>query len=197
MLSFSRYLARLAWARRFRKDTKGTAAVEFAMVVPLFLLLLGIVVETGVMMFTEHVLQTSVQDAARLVRTGQAQSQAMTAATFKSKVCRIASLLINCNSKVTVYMKSGASFSALADTTTGASSYLTIGVKPDGTTDPATFKCGSANQVVALIVTYDYKFALPYFMKYFGNFNNDTRRMAGFAMFRNEPFPPNTPSCGT
>lgn len=196
MLSFSRYLVRLALVRRFGKNTSGTTIIEFAMVVPLFMLLLGIVLETGVMMFTEYVLQTSVQEAARLVRTGQAQSQNMTAATFKNNVCRIASLLINCNSKVTVYMKPAASFSALADATTGAPSYLTVGVKADGTTAPQPFKCGAANEVVALIATYDYKFVIPYFMKYFGNFDNkNTRRMAGFAMFRNEPFPASNPTC--
>lgn len=182
--------------RQFEKNTSGATAVEFAMVVPLFLLLLGIVLETGLMMFTEYVLQTSVQEAARLVRTGQAQTQEMTAATFKSKVCRIASLLISCNSKVTVYMKSAANFQTLNNTTTGAASYMTVGVKSDGTTDATTFQCGSANQVVALIATYDYKFVIPYFMHYFGNLNNNnTRRMAGFAMFRNEPFPASTAAC--
>lgn len=196
MLSFSRYLVRLALVRRFGKNTSGTTIIEFAMVVPLFMLLLGIVLETGVMMFTEYVLQTSVQEAARLVRTGQAQTMELNVTTFKNKVCRIASLLINCNSKVTVYMKPAASFSALADPTNGAASYLTVGIKADGVTDLPTFSCGSANQVVALIATYDYKFVIPYFMKYFGNFDNkNTRRMAGFAMFRNEPFPTTSKVC--
>ena len=94
-------------------------------------------------------------------------------------------------------MKPAASFSALADPTTGAPSYLTIGIPAGGTVPPVPqYKCGGANEVVALIATYDYKFVVPYFMKYFGNFdNNNTRRMAGFAMFRNEPFPLTNPTC--
>lgn len=187
MFSFSRYLTRRAMARRFGKDISGATAIEFAVVMPMFLLVLGVILETGLMMFTEYVLQTSVQEAARLVRTGQAQQSQMTSANFKKAVCKIAKVIIACESKVTVYLKASATFTTLS---TAASSSMTVGPKPDGTTDPATFQCGAPNQAVALIATYDWDFTIPFFMKYFGNLkNNNTRRMAGFAMFKNEPFP--------
>jgi Flp pilus assembly protein TadG len=187
MLSFSRYLTRFAMARRFSKDSSGTTIVEFAMVLPLFLLVLGVILESGLMMFTEYVLQTSVQEAARLVRTGQAQQAQMTAAQFKTAVCKIAKVIIACESKVTVYMKASTTFTTLSSS---ASSAMTVGPKPDGTTDAVTFQCGSPNQAVALIATYDWDFTIPFFMKYFGNLkSNNTRRMAGYAMFKNEPFP--------
>ncbi len=197
MLSFGRYLMGRALADRFRKNSSGATAVEFAMVVPLFILMLGIIVETGLMMFTEYVLQTSVQEAARIVRTGQAQEEKLTVAQFKTKICRIAKIIMACESKVTVYMKSALTFDALA---TSMNSYMTVGVKPDGTTDAPTFQCGKRDEMVALIATYDWNFQLLYIwntagvkvgiMDYFGNLNGGkTRRMAGFAMFKNEPFP--------
>jgi Flp pilus assembly protein TadG len=197
MFSFGRYLMGRALALRFRKSTSGVTAIEFAMLVPLFMLVLGVIMETGIMMFTEYVLQTSVQEAARLVRTGQAQEAKYSSDTFKTKVCNIAKLIMACESKVTIYMKAGVKFDDFVNE--ASNSFMTVGVKPDGTFAPKTFQCGKPNEVVSLIATYDYKFTMPYFMHFFGNLNNgNVRRMAGFAMFKNEPFPAITANvCGT
>ena len=70
---------------RFQKDDTGATAVEFAMVGPLFFLMLGVTLETGVMMFSEYVLQTSVQEAARIVRTGQAQTSSNVSCPVQGK----------------------------------------------------------------------------------------------------------------
>lgn len=185
MLSFGRYLIKRTTARRFHNNTSGTAAVEFVFVFPVFFLLLAIACETGVMMFTEYVLQGSLQEAARLVRTGQAQEKKMTAADFKKAVCRIARVVIACESKVEVYMRSAADFTTLA--AGGNTSVMSIGSQPGGL---SSFDCGQREQAVALIAAYDYDFSIPYVMKFFGNKNNNkTRRLAAFAVFKNEPFP--------
>jgi Flp pilus assembly protein TadG len=137
--------------------------------------------------FTEYVLQTSVQEAARLVRTGQAQEQKLTSATFKNKICDLASIIIDCQGKVNVYMQANTNFSTLASS---VPSYLNVGPAEDGTPGPNSFVCGKSQETVALIATYDWNFVVPYFMSFMGNRNGKaTRRMAGFAMFRNEPFP--------
>jgi hypothetical protein len=164
------------------------------MVAPVFFLLLFVIVETGLMLFTEYVLQTSVQEAARFVRTGQAQGAGMAASDLKGKVCRLANVIINCNSKVTVYVASAANFAALK---TAMPSYLGIGKKPDGSPGPSSFQCGGANAAVGIIATYDWDFSIPYFMNFLSNMsgNTKTRRLAGFAMFKNEPFPSSTSSC--
>lgn len=172
--------------KRYVKNESGATAVEFAMVSPVFFLMLGITLETGLMLFTEYVLQTSVQEAARLVRTGQAQASNLNAAAFKSKICNLAGLIINCNSNVSVYMATASNFTNLNNV---VPSSLSIGQKSDGTPGPASFDCGGPSQAVALIATYDWKFTIPYFMSYFANFGSDTRRLTGFAMFKNEPFP--------
>lgn len=195
MLSFGRYLWRRARKSRYGSDTRGVTAIEFAMIMPVFLLGMLCVLESGFMMFTEYVLQTSVQEAARLVRTGQAQKGKLSSTDFKTKVCRIASVIMNCQGKVTVYMKTEATFNALST----IPSYMDVGVKKsDGTAGVSKFECGGPNQVVALIATYDWDFVFPYFMSYFGNMNsNKTRRLAAYAMFRNEPFPTTaTDVCG-
>jgi Flp pilus assembly protein TadG len=171
----------------FAKDDRGAAAVEFALVAPLFLLMLGVVLETGLMLFTEYVLQSSAQEAGRLVRTGQAHEKKFDAAQFKTQLCRLAKVVIDCENKVTVYLRSDAQFDTLAANTP---SYMNIGPADDGTPGPASFICGAPEQSVALIATYDWDFVIPFFMNFLGNRKSNTsRRLAAFAMFKNEPFP--------
>jgi Flp pilus assembly protein TadG len=176
----------------FRRNSNGATAVEFAMLAPVFFCLLGLLFETGVMMFTEYTIQTSVQEAARLVRTGQAQSEGLTASAFKAKVCNIAKLVIDCENKVTVHMEAATDFATLA---ASVPDYLTIGPKLTEEDPPPPFDCGDPSQPVALIATYDWTFTMLG-MRFFSNMpRNETRRLAAFAMFKNEPFPAVTGGC--
>jgi TadE-like protein len=179
---------------RFLKNSNGATALEFAMVGPLFFLMLGVILETGLMLFTEYVIQTGVQDAARLVRTGQAQDAAMAAADLKGKICNLAGVIIDCPGKVTVYVASATDFAVLK---ASMPSYLGIGKKADGTPGPSSYSCGGPSAAVGIIATYDWDFNIPYFMDFLSNMsgNSKTRRLAGFAMFKNEPFPSTTNSC--
>jgi Flp pilus assembly protein TadG len=175
----------------YRKSESGAAALEFVMVVFPFFYVLGCIVETGVMLFTEYVLQSSVQDAARQIRTGSAQTANLDAAAFKAKICQRVSILVNCNSSVTVYVRPASSFSSLKST---IPSYLNVGLKDDGTPNPTSYDCGQPSQPAAVIATYDWTFAMP-FMSFLGNIKGNTaRRLGGIAIFRNEPYPA-TGSC--
>ena len=62
-----------AWMR----CSRGSAALEFAFVAPVFFALMLGILEIGTMMFAQFALQNSVMDAARLIRTGQAHSAAL------------------------------------------------------------------------------------------------------------------------
>jgi Flp pilus assembly protein TadG len=177
--------------KRFLRNTRGVTAVEFAMVAPVFFFAMGAVVETGLMLFTEYVLQSSVQEAARQVRTGQAQSAGMSAPQFKAQVCELASVIMDCDADVSVYVRSDANFAALQAATP---SYLSIGASYGGAPSSTSYVCGGPSQAVAIIATYDWKIVLP-FMSAFGNVDSgNRRRIGGFAMFLNEPFPSGT-SC--
>ncbi len=179
--------------KRFLKDDAGVTAVEFAMVAPVFFFAMGAVVETGLMLFTEYVLQTSVQEAARQIRTGQAQSAGMSSTAFKTKICEVANSVMDCDTNVHVYVRSAASFTALKVATPN---YLSIGATYGGAPSSTSYSCGGPSQAVAVIATYDWNIVLP-FMSAFGNVDNDSkRRIAGFAMFQNEPFP-NGSSCAS
>ena len=82
--------------QRLKADAnKGSAAIEFAMVAPIFFILLMGTIEAGVIFFGQSVLQNAVNDTARLVRTGQTACYttsggncvAMTQAQFRTKLC--------------------------------------------------------------------------------------------------------------
>ena len=183
----ARIIARVVKSsRRYKKSESGATAVEFALVAFPFFALLGVILETGAMMFTEFGLQSAVQVAARQARTGQAQGAAMTVDQFRVIICQNASFVTNCAGDVTVYSNSYASWAALA---AGMPGFTNIGLKDDGTPNPNVYKLGAPSCPSTLVATYDWTFIMPW-MTYLGNIKgNAARRLVGFAMFETEPYP--------
>ena len=98
--------------RDLSKDESGIAAVEFAMVAGPFLFLLFGIISVGFYFFVAFSLEHAVDTASRVIRTGQAQTQApnpMTSSEFKHLVC----------SKLPPFMKA----SAAAPATKSASTF--------------------------------------------------------------------------
>lgn len=105
--------SRLAVAlRRFRGGERGSAAVEFALVAPLFFALLFAIVESALMFFAGQVLETGTQDTARLLLTHQAQDAGMTQAQFKQNLCDRVKALMSCDG-IYIDVRSYSSFSAI------------------------------------------------------------------------------------
>jgi Flp pilus assembly protein TadG len=180
--------------KTFAKAEGGMPAIEFAFVAPVFFLLLFVLIETGFIFFVEYTLQASVQEASRLVRTGQAQSGAFTAANFKTKVCKTMGILVDCEAGVTVYMASAANFATLKPKIPVLGN---IGPKADGSPNTGSYSCGAPSEAVAIIATYDWKIIMKFAMGFMANFDgNNKRRLMGFTMFQNEPFPAG-PGCSS
>jgi Flp pilus assembly protein TadG len=81
-----------ACAARFRRNRSGSAAVEFAMIAPMFFALLFAIMETGLVFLGGQMLETGVQDASRLFYT----SQSPTKAEYTAAVCSRVSALMDC-----------------------------------------------------------------------------------------------------
>jgi len=79
--------------RRFLRRQDGSAAIEFAFVAPIFFALIFALIETGLVFLAGQVLETGVQDGARLVYTSQSKS----AEDFKAAVCARVSALLDCS----------------------------------------------------------------------------------------------------
>ena len=75
--------------RLFRRNRRGSAAVEFALVAPVFFALLFAIIETAIMFFASQVLETMTANASRLIMTGTEQNSGTSSqADFQQKVCQ-------------------------------------------------------------------------------------------------------------
>jgi len=82
--------------RRFRRNRRGSAAVEFALVAPLFFALIFAIIETSLVFFAGQILETGTQDSGRLIFTSQVQASGMTQAAFKQDLCNRVSVMFTC-----------------------------------------------------------------------------------------------------
>jgi Flp pilus assembly protein TadG len=86
--------------RRFRHSRRGSAAVEFALVAPVFFALFFAIIETSLVFFGSQLLETGLQDAARQLYTHQLQDTGQTTAQmqaeFKLDLCNRVSVLLAC-----------------------------------------------------------------------------------------------------
>ncbi len=118
---------------RFRDATRGVTALEFALVAPVLLLLILLVMESGILLFGQAALDAATADAARLIRTGQAQLATNGQSLFTTQLCNDLSGVAGCSS-VQVNVRSGTSFAALstAITTSSNGALATTGFVPGG-----------------------------------------------------------------
>ncbi|MBV9905333.1 MAG: pilus assembly protein, partial [Alphaproteobacteria bacterium] len=95
----SRIRARFArvGARMRAERNKASAMIEFAMIAPVFFLMLTGIIENGLIYMAGSTLQYATDNAARYVRTGQAQAAGMTQAQFKTRICNDISALLSCS----------------------------------------------------------------------------------------------------
>lgn len=177
---------------RFRGSCRGSAAIEFALVAPVFFALLFAILETALMFFASQVLETAAQNAARVVLTGQAQAQsgsvsgcqttpgatlACDQTTFKAYVCAQIPALFDC-SKVFVDVVSSNSFGALNLTSYGDS----CNFNPTG----MQYNAGASGQVVVVRLFYQWPLIVTGLGYNMGCSNK--RLLVATTAFKNEPF---------
>jgi Flp pilus assembly protein TadG len=172
--------------RRFRRHHRGSAAVEFALVAPVFFALLFAVIEVALMFFASQVLETVTQSAARYVMTGQAQSGSLTSAQFKTYVCGQIPALFTC-ANVKIDVESYPSFASISSASVFDGSGNFVG---------ATNYCpGNAGDIVLVTLSYQW----PLFVTGLGfNMSNPgtTKKwLTATAAFQNEPFLAPSSSC--
>lgn len=168
---------------RFRRSEGGATAVEFALVAGPFFLMLLAIFETGLMMFSEYVIENGTAKASRMIRTGQVQAANMTAGQFKEMVCGDISGLLDCEGRLYVDVRSYTSFSAISSPSAiGSDGELSDDVKVN-----SHFSPGKALEVVVVNVYYDWKLFTPG-LSHMANLANGRRLLTASAAFRNEPF---------
>jgi len=159
-----------------RRAERGATSVEFAILALPFILMLGAIFETGLMLFAQSQLRNATALTARHLRVGQLQPDA-TVDQIAVDICQNVTLLHDCVGSLRVNVQANTSFTGLAAMVQDVSA---LGVNH-----------GAGNitgMSVALTVTYDWAFRLP-----LGDLlgNTDTtpraRRLSAISVFRPEP----------
>src|SRR5690242_7164177 len=85
---------------RTRRSDAGSVSIEFGLVGTTFFFLVLAIIELGVTLFTQSMLDGAARDSARLVRTGQVQIAASPIGAFKAALCGRMSFLVDCTKLV-------------------------------------------------------------------------------------------------
>lgn len=96
-MSFTRKLI-----RKFTGDSKGSAAIEFAILALPFFVVIFAIAEIAVMYFVDSGLDAALHKAVRQVRVGVAKSGAWDAKKFKEVVCGELSFSFDCSANLKV-----------------------------------------------------------------------------------------------
>ena len=159
--------------RRFWPCQRGVAALELALILPIYLLLIGGIVEIGIEFLLQIVLDHAVSVSARQIQIGAATS----ASTFSTAVCNAASsmLLQSCATNLQVNVSSGSSFAGLTVAT----------VNSAGTLSPAAFSPGTTGSDILVQVAY----TRPYFFKFLGTvIGSNTNTVLSTIAVQSEPY---------
>lgn len=182
----ARRISRSARACRpsFLSARDGASAVEFALVVPIFLALTFAIIEAGYFYFVESAVEAANTKAARLIRTGQAQTNALSRDAFFKEICDVVDIFGDCSSQLTVDVTRFASFAALA-------ADLSAPVCRDADADAIDaipYSVGGARDIVRVRVCYLHKSLSPGLGLNLEKTNAGALKMISTSVFRNEPF---------
>jgi Flp pilus assembly protein TadG len=166
--------------RRFRRNRRGSAAVEFALIAPIFFAALFAIVELALVFFASQILETVTQDTARLIMTGQAQNASYTQGQFKNAVCAKLIVMFDCVNGVSIDVKSYPTFVAVdvSDPIDAGKNFV----------PPNNYLPGGPGDIVVVRLFYKW----PLFVTGLGfnlsNIGGNQRLLTATAAFQNEPY---------
>jgi Flp pilus assembly protein TadG len=171
--------------RGFGRDDRGVTAIEFGILALPFFVLIYAVLETAMLFFASQVLDSAVEDAARKVRTGQAQAGSWTISNFRSELCGYTFSMFGDCSNIQIKVAVIANFSAASTVPTVQNC-----TSSTCTWDPAfqSYNAGGRRDVVQVQAFYRWPLLviLPYFN--LRNQPDNYRLISAMRVFRNEPF---------
>jgi Flp pilus assembly protein TadG len=165
---------------RFRRNEDGVTAVEFALVAAPFFALVFAILETALIFFAGQVMETAVADAARLIRTGQAQTQKFDAAAFKKEVCARILGLFNCENGLMLDVRTYQSFNDVN---------FAKPVDDKGNLVPNfVYQPGVGGDIVVVRAFYEWPTIVPTLGVDMADLANGKRLLSAAVTFRYEPF---------
>jgi Flp pilus assembly protein TadG len=166
--------------RRFHRNRRGSTAVEFAMVAPMFLALLYAVLETSMVFFAGQALETMTQDSARTIMTGQSQTAGYDMKNFHDQVvCNQIKIFFSC-ANVFVDVQSYPAFANI-----NISSQIDNG---GCFVPPTNYNPGGPSQIVVVRLFYQWPLVVTGLGYNISNVCGSKRLLAATAAFQTEPY---------
>lgn len=172
---------------RFAGDDRGAVAIEFAILALPFFTIIYAILETTLVFFAGQILDSAVQDASRLLRTGQAQTANYSSSQFRTAICNGLYGMFDCSqlkikvSKVSNFTSATVSpptqVGNACSPTTGCAWTITEAYTP-----------GTGGDVILLQVYYKWRTVVNLPGLNLSNQGDGTRLLSSVRVYRNEPF---------
>ena len=181
--------------RSFLRNDDGAVAIEMALVSIPFLTMMFGIINTGMFFYAINCVDRGVEDAARYVRTGEAQkgtypgaSGPLTAAGFRTMVCQKATSYIDC-SKLQIRIMSGADWSTINAFSCPTAGNLAAGAITSGDTTLLSTMTGTQSSVVLIVACYQWTMGkyLP-FVKFDKNLSDGSTLIQSSTALKIEPY---------
>lgn len=165
--------------RRLARSESGATAIEFALVVAPFMISIFSFFEIGLVLLAQEELQTATSQASRLIMTGSAQSQSLTASQLQQQVCSHLDITFDCT-HLYVNVQTFSSFSSV--------SMLNPIQKGAVNTKLLNYSTGNPGDIVLMQVFYQLPVVTAFMGSTLTNLSGNYRLIQATAVFRNEPY---------
>ncbi|MGB8603070.1 MAG: TadE family protein [Rhizomicrobium sp.] len=191
--------ADITQGRGARRTISGAVAIEFAFIVPIFLVLLLAIFEVGIMFFAQFVLKNATVATARVIRTGNSTSYSANpklvdyiCSKTDSSLGKLAGSLVlpSCSSKLQVYEVDSTAATSTAFTLfpkIKSSDLANNGVTGSSLTMAALDSTAKPCAVIVLRVTYAWDVATPGLSWFLVNSGTSQHLLTATEVFQNEP----------
>jgi Flp pilus assembly protein TadG len=170
--------------RGLLRNDSGVTAIEFGLLALPFFSIIGAILETSVVFLSGQILESAVQDAGRLVRTGQAQQAGFDTDRFRERICQQTYGLFGDCSGI---------FVRVTPVTDFASATVTPPVdwsceEECDWTEEQVFQAGQGSTIVIVEAYYKWPVILTLGSLGLDDLPNGKRLLGSATVFRNEPF---------
>lgn len=165
---------------RFRRETRGVTAIEFAIVaLPFFVTILG-TFENSVLYVAQQTLENAVVETSRLVRTGRVIEEDIDEVEFRARVCDMIDVMMTCDARLEIDVRVFTQFAGLNPPPPQDA---------NGDWNPLlTFDPGAAGDIILMRVFYEWSMLTPVLAEIVTGEADGSLILVASAAFRNEPF---------
>jgi Flp pilus assembly protein TadG len=182
--------------RQFARARDGVAALEFAFIAPVFLMLMMGVIETSLLMLTQNTLENAIFAATRTGKTGYTASGSTQVDTIRAALNSRAISFID-TTQLNLSYKSYNQFDQIGQpepfvdansngVRDNGENYTDVNANGQYDTDMGASDVGGSSEVVVYTVTYPWRINTPMIGRLFTNNGNLT--LTARAVVQNEPY---------